>query len=157
MDPISFNPAGFLERHFLQLPKSARVVVYFLMLFAFLYLLFVPRFINGQIVAKTNSGGIVPYRGVEIQTRLDGRTLKYQTNEDGYWSIPIVSRFPEAVRLQVYHQDEHAWYETTIEAVHVWKKIWNNEFRVTILSNPSGLKVESMASAVGAVMVGAPL
>ena len=88
-----------------------------------LVLLLAPRFINGQIVAKTKSGGIIPYRGTEMQVRQEGRTLKYQSNEDGYWSIPIVSRFPELVRIQVYNQDESAWFETKIEAVDVWKDL----------------------------------
>ena len=148
------NPLDFLERHFSQLPKSARVGVYLLVLTAYLYLLLAPRFINGQIVAKTKSGGIIPYRGTEMQVRQEGRTLKYQSNEDGYWSIPIVSRFPELVRIQVYNQDESAWFETKIEAVDVWKKIWNNEFRITVLSAPPGLHIERIARAEDSVVVG---
>lgn len=135
----------FLERNFQKLPKWARVTVYFVALGVLIYLLLVPRFINGQIVAVTKNGGMIPYRGVDIQMRVDGRTMKYQTNEDGYWSVPVISRIPESVRLQVFHQDDQSWYETTIAASDIWKKPWSNEFRITILRVPPSLRIENIA------------
>lgn len=145
---------GFLEKNFGKLPKWARVTSYFVMLLLFVYMSLAPRFINGQVVAMKKSGGTVPYRGVDLQIRMDGRTMKFQTNEDGYWSIPLASRLPESVRLKVYHQDESAWFEATIETMDIWKKIWSNEFRVTVSSEEPRLKIELVARTEHSILKG---
>ena len=90
------------------MPTWVKVSTYLLLLVATVYLYLAPRFVTGQIVARTPAGGYVPYRGVSIQTHVAGHTLKFTTDEDGYWTIPIVDRKPGEVTLQVYHEDDHS-------------------------------------------------
>jgi hypothetical protein len=129
-----------------RLPQWAKVVTFFIVLLLNIYFLVTPRFVNGQVVAKTPDGGFVPYRGIELQTYSDGRTMKYRSNEDGYWSIPLVSRLPASLRIQVHIKDEHHWREVTINASDIWSTPWSNEFRLTITEKPSGLQLERVAT-----------
>jgi len=111
-----------LAQKFSQLPLAARVVAYFVLLFAFVYLLMVPRFIDGQIVAHgTDPGsGLIPYRGGQIQTQIAGRTYKFVADEEGYFSIPLVSLVPHRIELQVLHADRSEWFPVTFGAADAW-------------------------------------
>ena len=111
-----------LAQKFSQLPLAGRVVAYFVLLFAFVYLLLVPRFIDGQIVAHgTDPGsGLIPYRGGQIQTQIAGRTYKFVADEDGYFSVPLVSLLPHRIELQVLHADRSEWFPVTFGPVDAW-------------------------------------
>ena len=119
---------NFLETKFDAMPKWVRVSTYLILLGMTVYLYLAPRFVTGQIVARTEAGGFVPYRGVAIQTQVEGHTLKFTTNEDGYWTIPIVDRNPGAVKLQIFHEDDHSWFPVSISAA----EIWTEDFRIVV-------------------------
>lgn len=102
------------------------------------YLLLVPRFINGQLVVQGPRGGEIPYRGGDLIMHVDGRVLKYKVNEDGYWSIPIVSQLPHKINLQVYNVDAGSWFPVEFK----WTSAWvSRSFKLII--NPSGVEIAS--------------
>lgn len=127
---------------FSQMPKWVQVVTWFVMLALIVYLYISPRFINGQIVVAMDNGGTIEYRGATLRTYIEGRVLKYQANEEGFWSIPVVSRLPQTIRLQVYHEDAHAWYDVNIDKGTVWaNSMGKSEIRLLVKNNPP--KVET--------------
>ncbi len=112
---------NFLFRQFPNQPLWVRVLTYLALLSVFIYLVLIPRFIDGQLVVKDEStGGLVPYRGASIQLQVDGRDYKFTSNESGYFSIPIVSRLPEPVEFQVFHVDKAQWFKVTLTALEAW-------------------------------------
>ena len=119
----------FLSTHFLKLPKWARVATYFVTLALFVFLLVSPRFVNGDVVAE-KGGAVLPYRGVEIKTSVEGRTLKFKTNEDGLWSIPLLSRYPSDIRVAVKNVDKDTWLEVVLSKADIWGP--SPHFRITI-------------------------
>lgn len=124
----------YLLKNFMKLPLWARVISYFVVLGLFVYLALAPRFVNGDVVAEKN-GAVRPYRGVEIKTSVEGRTLKFRTNEEGVWSIPLISRFPADVRVAVKHVDSDEWLEVVLSRADIWGG-WSPTFRITIDESP---------------------
>ena len=132
---------NFIKEKFDKMPAWVQVLTYLILLGATVYLYLVPRFITGQIVARTDAGGYVPYRGVAIQTHVAGHTLKFTTNEDGYWTIPIVDLKPGAVKLQVFHEDDHSWFPIEIGVTEVWTE----DFRIVVSDNAPFVNLELVA------------
>lgn len=110
----------FISENFSKMPKWVQVVTWFVMLFLTVYLYISPRFINGHSVMQLPNGGSLDYRGAILRTHIAGRVLKYKTNEDGYWSVPVVSRLPQSMTLELYHEDKHAWFEVRLDAQSIW-------------------------------------
>ncbi|MGA1868026.1 MAG: hypothetical protein ACMUJM_05695 [bacterium] len=132
----------FISKKFSEMPTWVQVMTYIVLLCLYVYLYMAPRFLNGQVVAVTENGGIIPYRGVDLQTSIEGRLLKFKTNESGYWSIPVVARLPQSMRIQIYHEDDHAWHDVTIKASNVFL---TKEFRLIVNNDPPGFKMERIA------------
>ena len=124
------------------MPRWAKITAFFVVLFLAVYLYLAPTFVDGQVVGQTANGGFIPYRGVDINVNIDSRTLKFKTNEDGYWSVPLVSRLPDQVRLMVYHEDDHAFYEVVIDSFNVW----TGDFRILVQNDPPGMELTTLAS-----------
>jgi acyl carrier protein len=135
----------FLAKNFMKLPLGARVVAYFILLGLFVYLVLAPRFVNGDVVAERD-GAVRPYRGVELKTSLEGRTLKFRTNEDGVWSIPLLARFPSDLRVAVKNVDGDEWMEVVLAKGDIWSSFWSPNFRITIESAPPKASVRSVDS-----------
>jgi acyl carrier protein len=106
---------------FPKMPVWVRVLTYLVFLFLFAYLLLTPRFIDGQMVWKDQAtGGHIPGRGVEIQLHTEGRIYKFVSNEQGFWSVPVISRLPQAIELQIYHEDKREYFKVQIDAAKIW-------------------------------------
>jgi len=123
---------NFLVGKFSKMPPWVQILSYLVVLALCVYLYLVPRFANGQIVAVKKSGGFIPYRGIDLQTHVEGRILKFRTNEAGYWSIPVVSRLPTSIRLQVFHEDDKCWHPVELS----WAALWSKEFRIEVKNDP---------------------
>jgi acyl carrier protein len=135
----------FLVNNFMKLPPWARTASYFTMLGTFIYLLIAPHFINGDVVAEKD-GTIRPYRGVEVRTSVEGRTLKFRTNEEGVWSVPLISRRPADVRIAIKHVDTDEWLEVVLAKTDIWS-IWKApHFRITIDESPPRAGVRLVAT-----------
>jgi hypothetical protein len=112
----------FLFERFRDMPAWVRVTSYLVMLLLFVYLALVPRFVDGQLVIKDpSSGGLVPYRGGQLQVQVEGRSYKFSANEDGFWSVPIISRLPVALEIQVFHDDKGQWFPVTFSGARLWQ------------------------------------
>jgi acyl carrier protein len=122
------------------------------MLFA--YLMVVPRFINGQLVIASKNGGAKPYRGGELALHVDGRVFKFKANEDGYWSVPIISLLPHTVRVQVYLVDTDEWYPVDFSWVDLWT---HDAFRLAVMANPPSVGIVSARADAGPSPLGAAL
>jgi hypothetical protein len=158
----------FFTEAFSKMPKWVRVFTWLVLLILVVYLYVTPRFINGQMVAKLENGGTIEYRGATLRTSIEGRVLKFKTNEDGFWSVPLVSRLPfQPVRLQVYHEDAKAWYDVELAGKTVWSAGFETkEIRLEIKNNPPAVEltvVASNASGIGflqtvlRVIIGSPV
>jgi acyl carrier protein len=124
------------------MPRWVRVVTWFTLLVLCAYLYVAPRFINGQMVVLLDNGGTMEYRGATLRTHVEGRVLKFKTNEDGYWSVPVVSRVPyHGIHLQVYHEDAKAWFDVDLDGGTVWgASMGSKEIRLEVASNPPAVK-----------------
>lgn len=120
------------------MPKIVQVITYLIFVCLVVYLYLSPRIITGQIVAMTENGGFVPYRGIQIQTHVQGHLLKFRTNEFGYWTIPVVNRLPDDVTIQVFHEDDKSWVPVTL---HGWD-VWTKTFRIEILPEKPLFKLQ---------------
>lgn len=127
-----------IERFFDKMPQWVQVSTFLVLLFLCVYLYLVPTFANGQLVAITESGGRVPYRGADMAMHVGGRNLKFKTNEIGYWSIPVVSRFPGKIRINIYHEDQRAWYPIVLG----WMDLWSSDFEIRISNQEPYFDVE---------------
>jgi acyl carrier protein len=107
-----------LLKQFKLLPSWARTAVYFLLLFLFIYLSILPTFISGECFIKDKDGALVPFRGGQINFNVAGQTLKVRINEDGVWSLPVVSKLPQ--NLTVYFQYEDKFYPVVIKSTSLW-------------------------------------
>lgn len=134
----------FLENNFSKLPTWARVVVYFFLTILFAYLVIAPRYITGQAVAVLNSGGYVPYRDADLQTRIGGQTMKFKTNSDGDWAIPIISLFPSEVRIQVLHVDTDTWHDVEVPMSDIWGSLATRSFRISVEDFPPKVNLAAM-------------
>ena len=134
-----------IENGFSSLPTPARVVAYFVILSLIIFLMIAPRYITGQVVAETRSGGYVPYRGVDLQTRIGGPTMKYKTNSDGDWAIPVVSSIPGGtITVQVFHEDSGSWFDVPITWTNTWRALRGESFRITIKNNPPNVTIAAI-------------
>ncbi len=107
----------------------AQITAYFVLLFFCIYLYLAPRFVDGQLAARTGNKGFVPYRGGALQAHTAGRVLEFSANEDGFWSVPITSRFPETVRIHVQHEDKGTWHEIVLNPKDIWTtSFWTTSF-----------------------------
>lgn len=107
-----------LLKQFRHLPSWARTAVYFLLLFLFIYLSILPTFIPGECFIKDKDGALIPFRGGQINFNVAGQTLKVRINEEGVWSLPVVSKLPQ--NLTVYFQYEDKFYPVVIKAASLW-------------------------------------
>lgn len=139
---MQLNIARFVQGAYSKLPPWAQTTVFFVLLGFSIYLYVAPRFINGQIVASEENGGFLPYRGVEIQTHIQGRVLKFQSSEDGFWSVPLVSLFPMSLRIQVKHEDQGTWHEVVLNA----SQIWSNDVRIWVTNEPPYVRPEVLST-----------
>ena len=129
---------NLLQNKFDSMPYAVKVLTYLILLALTVYLYLAPRFVTGQIVARTDDGGFVPYRGAAIQTRVAGHVLKFTSNEDGYWAIPIVDRKPGGLTLNVFHEDKRSWFEVSVGAMDVWIE----DIRIVVLENKPFFNLE---------------
>jgi hypothetical protein len=104
-----------------KMPKWVQVTTWFILLILTCYFYLTPRFVNGHAIVRLENGGTIDYRGATIRTHVEGRVLKFKSNEDGYWSVPVVSRLPQDMRLEIYHEDKQAWFAAMIESGTIWK------------------------------------
>ena len=139
----------FLFGNFKKMPLPVRVFTYLFVLFLFAYLLLVPRFINGAMEVVSKSGGRKPYRAGELHMHVEGRVFKFKVNEEGYWSVPIVSLLPHPVQIKVHHVDADEWFPVDFK----WSELWTRDlFQVTITNDPPGVKLLS-ANTAGAAFL----
>lgn len=133
----------FLIKNFAKMPLTVRVSTYLFLLFLYAYLLLVPRFINGELLVQSASGGFIPYRSGEIRMVVEGRVFKFKANEDGVWSAPIVSRLPHTVKMGVYVVDADAFLDMEFK----WSQLWTRDlFRIIISGEPPTVKIASVNS-----------
>ena len=128
----------FLLGKFRFIPPWLRNITYMTLLIVFVYLILGPRLITGQVVARTEGGGYVPYRGVNIQTLVSGHVLRFTTNEFGYWAIPVVNRLPSSIKIQMFHEDDNSWFPITIN----YADLWLHEFRFVVTNEAPFVEVE---------------
>jgi|SRR5262245_24592784 len=116
-----FGIEKWLFQAFPKMPLAVRVFTYLVILGLFVYLVLVPRFIDGQLVVKESAtGGILPYRGADLQIQVDGRPYKFRSNEDGFFSIPVISRLPEGLEIQILHADKQLWFPVQLSTADIW-------------------------------------
>lgn len=133
----------FLFGNFAKMPPAVRVITYFFVLLLWAYLLLIPRFINGQLVVESKSGGLKPYRGGLLQMHVDGRVLKFKVNEEGYWSVPNISLLPHTVRLEVLHIDADEWFPVRLQ----WHELWTHgTLDIAVVTEPPSVKRLRVAS-----------
>ena len=121
----------FLFGNFRRMPAAVRVIAYLFFLALFGYLTLIPRFVNGQLVIAGVNGGSRPYRGGELAMHVEGRVFKFKANEDGYWSVPVISLLPHTVRIEFYLVDTDQWYPVDFKWLDLWR---HDAFRVAVTS-----------------------
>lgn len=113
----------FLFQQFPKMPQPVRVLTYLVMLVLFSYLLLIPKFIDGHIkVFVPSAGAMKDYRGAQLRMAVDGRIYKYCANEDGFWSLPVISKLPNAVVFEIYDKDKDEWHKLELSFLQVWQK-----------------------------------
>lgn len=130
---LLFGIPKFLFDQYAHLPRSMRTVMYVAFFLVFVYLLTLPRFVDGQLVVRDpNSGGLLAYRGIDLQIQVDGRPYKFRSNEEGFFSIPIVGRWPGSLDLQIFHEDRRVWFDVEFSAVDLWS---GGNHRIEVLAD----------------------
>jgi acyl carrier protein len=116
-----FGIEKWIFQVFPKMPRAVRVFTYLVILALFVYLVLIPRFVDGQLVVKeAGTGGMLPYRGADLQIQVDGRPYKFRTNEDGFFSIPVISRLPEGLEVQIFHADKQLWFPLELSTAEIW-------------------------------------
>lgn len=110
----------FLAEKYDRLPKPARVFVYLVYLFLLVYLALAPQFITAKVMVKVPGGGFLPYRGTQIQMAVEGHVMRFKTNEYGYVSLPLVSKFPVSVKLDIFDKDSRSWFSLTVPVTSIF-------------------------------------
>lgn len=129
----------FLFENFPKMPLWVRVGTYLLLLLVFVYLLLLPRFVDGQLVIReSTSGGVLPYRGADLQIQVDGRPYKFRSNEDGFFSIPLIDRLPQGLEIQVFHIDKSLWFPVEVSVSDVW---FARSHRIEVLADKPFIKL----------------
>jgi hypothetical protein len=130
-----------LFEKFSEMPKFVRILTYLIMLFLFIYLLLIPKFTDGHLAIKDpTTGKSIDYRGAELRMHVEGRTYKFTANEDGYWSIPVVSKLPEGLEFEVHDIDNDMWHPVKLSVLEVWQK---GSHKLEITNNPPSIKIVS--------------
>lgn len=141
---------SFLFERFGKMPLAVRVVTYLVLLALFVYLVLVPKFIDGRIVVKDpQTGGVLPYRGGKIQMQIEGRPYKFTANEDGYWSIPRVSMLPGVIKLQVFHEDNQQWFDVELGT---WNSMANRECELVISPDKPFVRLAATGAGMSTLM-----
>ena len=151
-----FGIEKWIFEAFPKMPAPVRIFTYLVILALFIYLILIPRFVDGQIVRKeTATGGLLPYRGTDLQLQVDGRPYKFKTNEDGWFSLPLIGRLPESLTIQVFHADKNMWFPITFSAATIWT---SSSHQIVILDDkPFVVVADSGAGAGGGSLVAAAL
>jgi len=150
---MPMNPFSWFAGNLLKMPKWVQVITWFVMLFLTCYLYIAPRFVNGHAVIRTEDGGVLDYRGATLRTHIEGRVLKFKSNEDGYWSVPVVSHMPQDMRLELYHEDKGAWFEVRIGSGDIWKNAFGAaEVRMIVNDGDQPVRVELVRSGSGGLL-----
>ena len=137
----------FLFDNFKSMPAWVRVFTYIFVLFLSAYLLLAPRFINGTVEFPAASGTFKPYRGADLRVHVEGRTLKFTAGEDGYWSIPLVSRLPHTVTVELHLPDQDTWARVLIKPSAIWEHELKSE-SFKLLVNPNASNTEAPVTIV---------
>jgi len=96
---------------------------------------------DGHLSIKDpTTGRSIDYRGAELRMNVEGRTYKYAANEDGYWSIPIVSKLPEGLEFEVHDVDNDMWHPVKLSLLQVWQK---GPHKLEITNSPPFIKIVS--------------
>jgi acyl carrier protein len=114
----------------MSLPKTARVIAYFLILGLYIYLTLTPSFIWGECFIKNADGSVTPFRAGIVYCVIEGRSIKGQINEEGIWSVPIVSKLPG--KITVYFECDNKKYPLTFTS-SVFSK---HEYKVYVTESP---------------------
>jgi hypothetical protein len=96
------------------MPLWVRIAAFFVALFVSVYLSLIPQFVNGYVYFKDGLGGKRAYRGGEILVSVGGHDYKYIANENGYFSVPMISKLPQSLRLGFVHKDTGGRYDVTV-------------------------------------------
>ena len=96
------------------MPPWVRITAFFVALFVSVYLTLIPQFVNGYVYFKDELGGKWAYRGGEILVSVGGHDYKYIANENGYFSVPMISKLPQSFRLGFVHKDTGGRYDVTV-------------------------------------------
>jgi len=137
---FNFIEKILLEK-FSEMPKLVRIMTYLVILFLFVYLILIPKFTDGHLAIKDpTTGKSIDYRGAELRMHVEGRTYKFTANEDGYWSIPVVSKLPEGVEFEVHDVDNDMWHSVKLSLLEVWQK---GSHKLEITNNPPSIKIVS--------------
>lgn len=109
---------NLLISKFKDLPGWARTLAYFMVLTASLYLSLLPSFISGECVIKEANGAEIPFRGEYIKMNISGQTIKVKINEEGVWSLPVVSKLPQDIH--VYFLFDGKQYDVVLSWFSIW-------------------------------------
>jgi hypothetical protein len=130
---VFFGIPKFLFDQYVHLPGPIRTVMYIAFFLVFVYLLTLPRFLDGQLIVRdANSGGLLPYRGVDLQMQVEGRPYKFRSNEEGFFSVPIVGRWPGALDIQIFHEDRRVWFDVKFSVADQWS---GGNHRIEVLAD----------------------
>lgn len=131
---------SMLVGKFASLPIWARLITYFVMLALYVYLTLTPSFIWGECLIQEADGSVTPFRGGGVHCIIEGRTIKGQINEEGVWSVPVVSKLPSAI--EVYFLSERRQYPLTFKT-----SIWSQtKHKVYFHENPTGFSIAEVQS-----------
>ena len=97
-----------------KMPRWVRITAFFVALLLSVYMALIPQFVNGYVYFKDELGGKRAYRGAEILVSVGGRDFTYIANQNGYFSVPMISKLPQSLRLGFVHKDTGGRYDVTI-------------------------------------------
>lgn len=134
-----------------ELPRWAQITAFFVALFVSLYLTLIPQFVNGYVYFKDEEGGMHGYRGHQVIVAIGGRDYKYTANENGYFSVPLISKLPESLRLGFVHPDTGGRYDIIIPFARM---MTDDQLDFEVKSNPrSVVLTENVADLPGGFRV----
>lgn len=77
------------------MPKPVRIGTYIVFLVSYIYLLFTPQYIDGQLKAvNPQTGNPFPMRHQVFEMYVDGRSIRFVTDGRGRYAIPKPSKLP---------------------------------------------------------------
>ena len=126
----------FVFKKWDKLPAAFRVLSYFILLFTYIYILLMPKFIDGIITFQNEKGGWFPYRNANIEYYIDGRLIKATTNESGYWSLPLINYLPHSIEITVKKIEDNSPMPINLGVGSIWtNKLNNNYFKLQVLGD----------------------